>query len=77
VKHHKPLLDGQFAVFYLSAGFVRTFSFTFAALETLLVRQPVLFRCTTALFTFNPTFQTHGSEVFKALFFVRESLNEL
>jgi len=77
VEDHKPLLDGQFAIFHQRTGFVRTFSFTFAALETLLVRQPVLFRCTTALFTFNPMFQTHGSEEFKALFFVRESLNEL
>jgi len=77
VEDHKPLLNGQFAVFHQRTGFVRNFGFTFAALETLLDRQPVMFRCTTALFTFNPTFQTHGSEVFKALFFVRESLDEL
>jgi hypothetical protein len=73
MEHHKPLLDGQFAVFHQSVGFVRGFRFTFAALETLLVLKPVVFRLATTLFTFNPSFQTHCSEVFQALFFGGES----
>jgi hypothetical protein len=73
MEHHKPFLNGQFAVFHQSAGFVRRFRFTFAALETLLFLQLVVFSLTTTLFTFNPSFQTHCSEVFKALFFGRES----
>jgi hypothetical protein len=68
---------GQFAVFHQSARFVRGFGFTFAALETLLSRQPIVFCLLTTLITFNPSFQTHCSEVFKALFFGRESWDEL